>query len=106
MASSDSTRDDNSSESPTNAKKVDRRVQTKKRSPKRRISDSEWNSLFDRFRDVGFLVFGLAGAAHQMFWANPPNPVVYPILAALLGAPIAFALDDHRKDIRDEQEKK
>lgn len=107
MTESESTQDgglsDNKSSDPPFV--VERRSKTKKKSPKRRVSDSQWDRYIDRFRDVGFLVLGLASAAHQLFWASPPNPVLYPIIAALLGAPIAFALDDRRKDNRDEQEK-
>lgn len=82
----------------------DRRVKNVKSSPKRRVSDADWKRYRDRTRDVFFLVLGAAGTANQLFIANPPNPVLYPILAALLGAPIAFALDDRRKDGQNGQE--
>lgn len=68
------------------------------------VSDTDWKRWTDRVRDVFFLVLGLAGTANQLFLANPPNPVLYPILAALLGAPIAFALDDRRRSDRENED--
>ncbi len=111
MTSSESTRDGGSSdkkkssESPTNSKNSEHRIQSKRSGQKRRVTDNEWDRLFDRVRDVAFLGLGLAAATHQLSIAQPPNPVLYPIIAALLEAPSAFALDDRRKDNRDEQEK-
>ena len=51
---------------------------------KRRITDSDWNRGINRVRDVAFLTFGLAGVVGQLFFADPPNPVLYPIIAGLL----------------------
>lgn len=93
-----------SSRAHANPKEPDRRVRDKKVSPKRRVSDTDWKRWTDRVRDVFFLVLGLAGTANQLFLANPPNPVLYPILAALLGAPIAFALDDRRRSDRENED--
>lgn len=73
-----------------------------KKTNKRRITDSDWNRWNNRVRDVFFLGLGLLGTANQLFYANPPNPVLYPILAGLLGAPFAFALDQRRRDNREE----
>ena len=83
----------------------DAEVPTKKKdSP--RVSDTEWSRWVNRVRDVFFLTLGLAGTANQLFYANPPNPVLYPILASLLGAPFALALDERRRNSRDDKEEK
>jgi len=76
---------------------VERREKQERRSPKRRVSDVEWERWRDRTRDMCFLVLGLVGTANQLFFADPPNPVLYPILAALLGLPFALALDERRR---------
>ena len=105
MASSESTKDESSKPpSRISGQSVERRVQTKKPHPKRRVTDTEWTRWRDRVRDVIFLGLGAAGAANQLFIANPPNPVLYPVIAALLGAPIAFALDDRRRNDQDDKD--
>lgn len=69
---------------------------------KRMITDADWNRWTDRVRDVFFLALGLIGTANQLFYANPPNPVLYPILAGLLGAPFALAIDQRRREGRED----
>lgn len=104
MASSESTKDErNMPPSRVTGKSGDRRIKQHKSSPKRRVTDTEWKRWTDRVRDVIFLALGAAAAFNQLFLANPPNPVLYPVIAALLGAPIAFALDDRRKNGENDQ---
>lgn len=83
---------------------VERRQRQERRSPKRRMTDVEWERWRDRTRDACFLVLGLAGTANQLFFASPPNPVLYPILAALLGLPFALALDERRRKSNEEED--
>lgn len=108
MSSSDSNNGNSENKPPSrthaNSNDFDRRIKSTRKSPKRRVSDTDWKRWTDRVRDVFFLVLGLVGTANQLFLANPPNPVLYPILAALLGAPIAFALDDRRRNDRENED--
>jgi len=82
---------------------VERRRRQERRSPKRRVTDLEWVRWRDRTRDACFLILGLAGTANQLFFATPPNPVLYPILAALLGLPFALALDERRRKSNEDE---
>lgn len=110
MATTPESKDDGSNEksgppkSKTYANRVDRRVESKKTGHNRRVTDNEWTTWTNRTRDATFLVLGLAGTINQLFFANPPNPVLYPILASLLGAPFALALDERRRQGRGDQD--
>lgn len=51
-----------------------------------------------RTREACVFFLGLAGAANQLFFANPPNPVLFPIIGGLLAIPFGLRLDDRRKE--------
>lgn len=61
------------------------------------MSEDRWQVWDKRVRDTGLYILGVLGVANELFIQHEPRPASFPILATLLGIPLALRFDEKRR---------